>query len=493
LFYQGRWATYKEVEDLSNKVANYLRDIGVERHDRVTLIMENSLDYVVSFFAALKAGATVVPLQADITADQLAYVVENAESHIVIGSCAHISSISAALVNCPSVSHLLLDAKLDGLSGRLHRIELASLSEIDESGNRERPTTRTIDVDLAEIVYTSGSTGKPKGVMLTHLNLVSNSFSIVDYLKIDRRDRILAILPFSYIYGQSLLLTHILAAGSLVIHNGFLFPNAVLMLMIEQEATGFAGVPSTFSILLTRSAIRQMRFPSLRYVTQAGGSMAPELQAEVARIVAPAELVIMYGSTEASPRLSYLDPKDLAQKLGSIGKAVPNVDLFVADQNGRALPCGEEGEIVARGSNIMQGYWRDPEATRAVLRNGLYFTGDLGFMDNEGYLFVVGRTKEIIKVKGFRVSPKEIEDKLMEIPDISEAAVIGIKDHVLGEAIKAFVVLRTRDSISKKKILETFNSRMPVHKQIRDLSVVEALPKNSSGKVLKNVLKGSGA
>jgi long-chain acyl-CoA synthetase len=493
VFFQGRWATYGEIETRANRLAGYLYGVGVRKSERVTILMENSIDSVIALFAVLKTGAVAVPLHPDVPPDQLAFILQNAEPKVAISTAARLPGFLQALPERPSVSHLLLDVVPDGLAESLRGIVPASWTRISESGAAVFPRAQLVDMDLAEIVYTSGSTGWPKGVMLTHLNLVSNTSSIVDYLKIDDRDRVMAILPFSYIYGQSLLLTHMLTGGSVIIHNGFLFPNAVLKLMVELEATSFAGVPSTFSILLARSAWRQMKIPSLRYVTQAGGGMAPEVQAEVARSIAPAQLVVMYGATEASPRLSYLDPSDLPRKLGSIGKPIPNVDLFVADGSGQPLPPGREGEIVARGSNIMLGYWRDPDATKAVLRNGLYFTGDLGLTDEEGFLFVIGRTKEILKVKGFRVSPKELEDRLMEIPEIAEAAVIGVEDPVLGEAIKAFVVLKEPDATTEEVILNAFNSRMPVHKQIKALAIVEGLPKNSSGKILKNVLKGTGA
>ena len=489
VFFLNKWTKYQDIEMYSNKLSNYLRRIGVKKQDRVVILLENSVDYVISFFAVLKAGAIVVPLHADIKAESLSYILLHAEAKVVISKISYAETLVPALLEARCVSHLLLDAVDEEIRKSLGGHSLAGLNEIFEAEEETLTKSQIIDIDLAEIVYTSGSTGKPKGVMLTHLNLVSNMHSIVEYLNIGENDRTMGILPFSYIYGQSLLLTHFLVTGSVIIDNRFLFPNAVLQNMIDQEATGFAGVPSTFSILLTRSAVRQFKFPHLRYVTQAGGGMAPDIQKEVAAVFAPAKLVVMYGATEAAPRLSYLDPAMLAKKLGSIGKSVPNVELFVADTNGNPLPCGVEGELVARGSNIMAGYWKDSEASRMAIRNGLYFTGDLGIVDEDGFLYVLGRTKEILKVKGFRISPKEIEEKLLGMCEIAEAAVIGVEDPILGEAIKAFIVLKTKGSTTDKEIMCAANKDTPVYKQIKHVSCVETLPKNSSGKIDKNALR----
>jgi acyl-CoA synthetase (AMP-forming)/AMP-acid ligase II len=242
-------------------------------------------------------------------------------------------------------------------------------------------------------------------------------------------------------------------------------------------------------ILLSRSVVRKERFPALRYLTQAGGPMAPAVQRDVAETFAPAKLYVMYGATEASARLSYLDPDDLPRKWGSIGKAIPNVDLFVADETGRELPQGEVGELVARGTNFMEGYWQDPEETGRVLRHGLYYTGDLGRMDEEGFLYVVGRTKDMIKVGGERVSAKEIEEAILELKEVQEVAVIGVDDDVLGEAIKAFVVAVPGHEVGRELIVGHCRQRLPPFKVPKSVAVVTGLPKNESGKVLKPVLR----
>ena len=299
----------------------------------------------------------------------------------------------------------------------------------------------------------------------------------------------MVILPFYYVYGKTLLNTHFFVGGSVVIDNRFVFPNTVLKTMQETACTGFAGVPSTFSILLHKTNVQEYQFPALRYVTQAGGAMAPSLQKQVAFAFYPAQLYIMYGATEASARLSYLHPRDLPRKWGSIGKAIPNVELFVADEHGRPLPPGQTGELVARGANIMQGYWNDEAETRRVLRNGLYFTGDLGVMDEEGFLYVVGRSKDMIKVGANRISAKEIEEKLVAFEPILEIAVVGIPDEILGEAIKAFIVPKDGVELTKEAVIQFARSVLPSYKIPREIEFVKKLPKNKSGKIIKHKLK----
>jgi len=325
-----------------------------------------------------------------------------------------------------------------------------------------------------------------------HLNIALNNKHIRygAYVLNQINDRIMVVLPFYYIYGKSLLNTHFCVGGSAVIDNRFLYPNVVLKTMLEQKATGFAGVPSTFGILLNRSNVRNLNLKHLRYITQAGGAMAPAIQKEVAKVFSPALLYIMYGATEASARLSYLEPEDLPRKWGSIGKAIPGVELFTADKDGNRLQPGKEGELVAQGENIMSGYWNRPQETKKVLRNNLYFTGDIGVMDEEGFLYVVGRIKNMIKAGGNRVSSKEIEYALYEHDSIAEAAVIGVKDDVMGEEIKAFVVLKKGiKGAEQTKILKDFlKKRLAPYKVPKYIEYLNSLPKNKSGKIQKRKL-----
>jgi long-chain acyl-CoA synthetase len=485
LFAQGRWSVYGELDETSDQLARLLVGLGLKKGDRVALFLENSAEYVVTYYAILKAGGITVAMNTENTTDDMSYIVRDCGVRL-LATNRRLSPKVLPLMPGTALERLLIWADRIDARAEEKALPVVWLPEAFGTEPRKRPAVRLIDLDVASVVYTSGSTGKPRGAVLSHLNIVSNTRSIVEYLRLTPEDRVLAVLPFYYIYGKSLLNTHFSVGGSVVVDNRFLYPNVILQTMEDQEVTGFAGVPSTFTILLSRSNLRERRFPKLRYVTQAGGAMAPSVQKEVADAFSPARLFVMYGATEASARLSYLDPEDLPRKWGSIGKAIPNVELFVADENGRALGSGEQGEIVARGSNIMSGYWGHPEETQKVLRDGLYFTGDIGATDEEGFTFVVGRIKDMIKIGGNRVSAKEIEEAIHEHPSVIEVAVIGVPDDILGEAPKAFIVAQAgAQARIEAELIDFLRGRLAFFKIPKSCEFRDFLPKNESGKIQK--------
>ena len=489
LFTDKNWYSFQEINDQANRLANLFIKQGVSRGDRVGFYLENSVEYVITYYAILKVGAVTVALNTEFTADSVSYILEDCEIGHLVTNAKLYRKISEVFRQNNKLAFYLWNAPRT--FAKATNTDPIVLPDAMDTESIDRPDIKLIDLDLASIVYTSGSTGKPRGAVLSHLNITSNTRSIVEYLELSSEDRVMVVLPFYYIYGKSLLNTHFYVGGSVVVDNRFMYPNVVLETMQEQQATGFSGVPSTFTILLNRSNIKSIRFTHLRYVTQAGGAMAPAVQKEVAELFAPAKLFIMYGATEASARLSYLDPQALPHKWGSIGKAIPNVELFVADAKGRPLPQGKQGELVARGSNIMQGYWNHPEETRLVLKNGLYYTGDLGVMDEEGFLFVVGRSKDMIKVGGNRISAKEIEEAVYEFPAVQDAAVIAVSDDLLGEVPKAFIVLKNenQDHDISEELLSFLKSKLAVYKLPKYFEYRDSLPKNKSGKIQKLKLK----
>ena len=325
--------------------------------------------------------------------------------------------------------------------------------------------------------------------MLTHYNLIHNTNSIIEYLKLTKQDRVEMVLPFYYCYGTSILHTHFRVGGSLVINNRFMFPQTVVDDINKYNCTGFSGVPSNYQILLRMTDIKHTKLPTLRYITQAGGKLSEIFIKELIDALSGVDIFIMYGQTEATARLSYLPPHLISKKMNSIGKGISGTELLVLNSEGNPVKTGEIGEIAARGGNIMKGYLNDVE-TEKVIKKGYLYTGDLAKVDDEGYIYIVSREKNIIKSAGNRISPKEIEDIILQIPEVVECAAIGVYDDILGEAVKCFVVLLENKSlIDFKYIVDFCKKQLPSYKTPRYIEFLKVLPKNSSGKVLTKELK----
>ena len=484
-----RSISYGELDRLANRVANLLHLSGVARGDRVVLAMDNCIELVAAYFGTMKAGAVAVPLPGGPKSDRLPRAIVDCSPTAAI-----VDPATAALA---VAQHPLAAVKNVWVLTPDRQTVTSSPSGAGESVREalrysaETPcAVRSIDLDLAAIIYTSGSTGEPRGVMLQHRNITANTASIVQYLELTAHDRVMCVLPFYYVYGLSLLHTHTAVGGSLVIDNRFVFPNVVLKAMQEQRVTGFAGVPSTFALLLHRSNLDNVPLPDLRYVTQAGGGMPAARITEWLERGPNARFFVMYGATEASARLTYLEPSQLQRKLGSIGRAIPNVEMLVVKDDGTIAAPGETGELVARGSNISPGYWNDPEETRNRFGPLGYRTGDLGYSDEDGYLFLVGRRHDMIKVGAHRVGAKEIEDVLNEFPGVHEVAVVGIPDAILGEVPIAFIAM-TADAQSREQELKAFcQGRLPPHKIPSRFVLQRDLPKIPGiGKIDKHTLR----
>jgi long-chain acyl-CoA synthetase len=473
--------TYGELQSSSFDVAKYLTLRGGQKGDRVLLISDNSLFWVAAYLGTLQAGMVCVPLPTSIAAQELEYIVQTTEAsfafvqaRFAISNKDHFSRIQLVTDRETSTSPSVVSfAKL--------RCEAAD-------ARQDIPNVEPRD--LAALMFTSGSIGKPRGVMVSHQNIMANTESIVQYLGLTQKDRIMAVLPFHYCFGTSLLHTHLRVGASLVVDLRFMYPEKVLERMLETECTGFAGVPSHFQILLGKSSLRKRRFPHLRYVQQAGGHLAPSFVRELRQALPTTQVFVMYGQTEATARLSYVPAELLDRKLGSIGKAIPGVKLRVVNESGEDVRPGESGEIVAEGANVTQGYWRAPEETAISFRESKLYTGDLGTVDDDGFIYVVDRAKDFIKCGGKRVSCRQLEEKLLEFSGLLEVAVVGVEDEILGEAVKAFVVPRRAGSDGFEDQLRRFCKEQLPHQLVpRDIVVIDSLPKNSAGKVLKHNLK----
>ena len=475
--------TYAEINDQANRMANCLINTGIVVGDRIVILFENCMEYVVSYYAVLKAGAVAVPLNSDIKPEGLKAIAMELEPKAIISSSRFERVLGSSNLHGCHIQSLILKAPISAWSNTTFEIE--ELSGILRSGPTTNPNINIRGTDFASIIYTSGSTGHPKGVLLSHSNIVANTLSICRYLYLTSNDIQMVVLPFFYVFGKSLLNTHFAVGGTIVINNKFAFPVTVLKEMVAENVTGFSGVPSTYAYLLHRSPLADYRdkLTALRYCSQAGGHMPRSIKEDLRRVLpAHTEIYVMYGATEASGRLAYLEPALYSQKMDSIGRAIPGVTLRILNPEGIEAKPGETGELMATGANIMQGYWNDPEPTQKILSNGWYHTGDLAYRDAEGYLYVIGRKDDQFKAGGHRINPVEIEDTLMESGMLVEAVVLGVGDDLNGHKLVCCCVAKS-NGISKNTILSFCAERLPKFKIPKSLLFAYSLPKNMSGKI----------
>jgi acyl-CoA synthetase (AMP-forming)/AMP-acid ligase II len=296
------------------------------------------------------------------------------------------------------------------------------------------------------------------------------------------------VLPFYYCYGLSLLHTHLRVGGSIVFNNSFIFLGGVLKSLIDYKCTGFAGVPSHFQILLRKSdSFKQTSFPDLKYVTQAGGKLAPVFIDEFRQAHPEVRFIVMYGQTEATARLSWLPPEVYDRRKGSMGRGIPGVELKVVNEKGELIRPGETGEVIARGDNIMMGYFADEEGTKNAIRNGWLYTGDLGTVDEDGYIYLTARSKEIIKVRGKRISPKEIEAVILALPEVIDCTIEGVEDDIEGEMLKATVTVRKEnaEAVTRERLIQHCSQHLALFKVPQVYEFRDNLTISATGKKIK--------
>ncbi len=475
-------ASYREINSRANRLARFFIDNGLLVGDRVVLLLENSLEYVVTYYAVLKAGGVAVPLNTELKSAGVAAILQELDAPLLVSSRKFERLLRSVDFSALTVRRFVIKNPKLNIG---ETVSVFSWDDIAIPGDDEDPALDLPADALGSIIYTSGSTGRPKGTMLTHGNIVANVKSICRYLKLTADDIQMVVQPFFYVMGKSLLNTHIAVGGRLVINNKFAYPATVINQMIAEKVTGFSGVPSTYAHLLHQSPLSASRdkLTSLRYCSQAGGHMAGAVKRNLMEILPErTQLFVMYGATEASARLAYVEPEMLTEKIDSIGKAIPGVTLKVLDPEGRELPTGEVGELVASGANIMQGYWRDPEATAKALSRHGYHTGDLGYRDADGYFFVVGRKDNQLKVGGHRINVQEIEDVIIDSGLAVEVAVLGRPDPLLENRLIA-VLVPVSGAVDADRVAAACSKKLAHYKVPQEVIFVKILPKSASGKV----------
>ncbi len=486
-----RRLTYREIEEQANRLAHALIAEGVGRWDRVAVYLENSAEAVIAVFATLKANGIFLVINPTTKADKLAYILDNCRAKVLVTEASKRSEAQAALGGAPKLEAVVASGSYPA-PGENARPRLRALAECLGGYSPETPPKHSISLDPAALIYTSGSTGRPKGVVLTHLNICSAAESITSYLENTADDVILNVLPLSFDYGLYQVLMAFKMGARLVLERSFAYPYSVIETAIREGVTGLPIVPTMASILLQMD-LTHLRFPALRYITNTAAALPTSHIKKLREAFPQAKLFSMYGLTECK-RVSYLPPEQLDIRPTSVGKAIPNSEVYLVDESGRRVGPGVPGELVVRGANVMQGYWELPEETANVLKPGPFpgervlYSGDIFTMDQEGYLYFVARKDDIIKTRGEKVSPKEVEDVLYGIEGIIDAAVVGVPDPVLGQAIKAIVTVRQGCALSPKDILRHCAQRLEDFMVPKAVEIRDALPRTTTGKISRRLL-----
>ena len=490
LVVDGKRYSYSELLDTSLRLASALQDLGLERGDRVVVFTDNSLFCVASIFGSLLAGGVFVVVNPQTKEDKLAYILQDSDAMILVteGSLARVASRAGEAA--PSLKATICGGRPETIEG------MADFEDLVAGAAPAPRSAGTIPLDLAALIYTSGSTGRPKGVMMTHQSMVFAAGSVAEYLRLRSEDRILAMLPLAFDYGLYQLLMSVRMAGTLVLERSFVYPAQVLNRLEEEQATVFPGVPTVYSTLLSMHERSPLVFPSIERVTNTAAALPPSFHDSLREVFPNALIFRMYGLTECK-RVSYLEPELLEAKPTSVGRAIPGTETMVLDDNGSPVVPGETGILHVRGPHVMVGYWRQPERTAEMLKEGplpgerMLCTHDHFTVDEDGYLYFVGRSDDIIKSRGEKVSPAEVEDALYAIEGVREAAVIGVPDELLGEAISAYVVREDGSELTDRDVIAGCRERLESFMVPSRVVFLEDLPKTASGKIRKQGLHES--
>ncbi len=486
LVFPNEQITFGELDKQSEKVAAYLRKLGVRAGDRVAILHENALAPLVYFWGIQKNGAQVVDVPSLAGTPTIAAILKESKPAALVTSERQLQRVLLGNSDClPPI--LLTGPKL---CSQFNDRPCYSLFDILKSDEERRPAADIHEFEVALIVYTSGTTGAPKGVMLSHRNLISNISATNSVTGLTSDDSILVVVPMHFIHGRMQLLTHALLGGTMVFSAGFQFPQQVADELARHRVTGFSGVPYHFSTLLERTSLASTALPNLRYVVITGGVLSASFIRKLSEALPGAAIYNAYGQTEASPRIAVLNLSKMSSKAGSCGGAVPGVRIDILDEEENPVSCGSVGEVVVSGPNVMCGYVSgDESTTKRIDSLGRLHTGDLGRFDTEGFLYLVGRKSDLIKSAGERIFPREIEAVLDSHPDVVESAALGIPDVILGERVVACVVVRADSKLNRVEELRTYCLKsLPLVRVPREIRLSESLPKTGSGKIARSGL-----
>jgi long-chain acyl-CoA synthetase len=482
-----RRATYSQLNALADRFANGLRNGGVQRGERVVVFLDNSLEAVAAIYGTLKAGAVFCVVNPMTKAQKLAYILNNCRAAAIVTQGSLLGEAAKAVDQCPSVC---LSVVAGGKGALSLRGAMTWEEAVSPSSGCSLPNVG-IDLDLAMIIYTSGSTGFPKGVMMTHQNVVFAASSITTYLENNSDDVVLSVLPLAFDYGLYQLLMSCKVGATLVLEKSFAFPVSILKKMAVEKATGFPLVPTMAAMLLQMKGHAPGTYPHLRYLTNTAAALPPSHIERLQELFPKTHIYSMYGLTECK-RCTYLPPEQLKIRPASVGIAIPGTEAYIVNEAGERVGPEVVGELVIRGGHVMKGYWEDEEATNRVLRPGPFpwervlYTGDLFRADSEGYLYFTGRKDDIIKTRGEKVSPKEVENVIYALPGVKEAAVVGVPDSILGMSLRAIIVPAAEQMISERDVMTHCARHLEDFMVPKSVEFRRELPKTDTGKIRRS-------
>ncbi|AYC99489.1 class I adenylate-forming enzyme family protein [Neorhizobium sp. NCHU2750] len=476
------WLSYADLDGLSDRLAAALVARGLGAGDRLLILSDNCAEAVVAFFASWKAGAVPCPLSATMKPDKLRGIIDATEPFAIVAQARLAPVVDAALAGAASAP---LPISIGSAPAQAAGKWLAYDAMIAEDGGMPARPPAGPEA-LAMLIHTSGSTGAPKGVMHSHASLLFACGSIVEYLQNSSDDIVLSVLPISFGYGITQILTMVMVGGTLVLEKSFAFPRKTLQRLHEAKATGFPLVPPMAALIAGMQDLEPGFLPALRYITSAAAAMPPATSGRLRMLLPDAKLLLMYGQTECI-RATYLPAEDVDRRPLSVGRAIPGTRAFVIGEDGHEAPAGAIGELIVEGPHVMTGYWGDALASTtkvAMATDGRRLhTGDLFKADDEGFLYFVSRRDDIIKTRGEKVSPQEVERVLYALAGIREAAVAGIDDPVFGKLIRAYVALEPGVTLSEKEILRHCTAHLEDYMVPKSVEFRDALPKTSTGKI----------
>lgn len=499
VIFENMYFTYSDIERMSNYMMQNLKECSICKGERVIIKLGNCVDAIVAFWAVLKLDAIVSIIDANTKLDKLIYILNNSSASVLITNKIEDDVMNVLSKNCSNLRNVLMPYCNNNIAKEIQPLMIKYYSVDNDSKNdkyNHKVFYENISSDIAMIIYTSGSTGEPKGVTLTHRNMLVASHSINTYLENKEEDIVLCALPLSFDYGLYQMIMSISMGATLVLEKDFVWPHLFLKQIQKNKVTAIPLVPSMVGLLQKAISIAKYDYSTVRYVTNTGAALSIDHISILKNIFPNAEIFSMYGLTECK-RCTYLPPKYIETKPTSVGIAIPNTELWIVDENNNKVGPNVVGQLVIRGETIMKYYWNNPIATKEKLKYDPYYdeyllyTGDFAELDQEGFLYYRGRADEVIKSRGVKVSPKEIEDIIMLLPQVNEVAVFGKENNIYGEEICAVISVKDQKNIQCSditNICQKFLEKEKIPTYIKFLSV---LPKNTNGKIDKIVLKSS--